>query len=391
VLVTTQSRLPDSHRELERYVVLPSIDRATFLAPLHAGRSAASATLRAYGGLRLRRRQLSRNLLAAAIDVGLAGHPVGTVLRVLVERSLDPAELTAVSPVARFAEALGSTPLIAAFGVPPYRPNAKPTLQLFTATGRPAGYAKLSWSNSTRLQIRREAAAADRLGSSLSKVRMPQLIGTPTWREFDVVVTEPLPADVRSWDLHAAPPPIELNAEIAAVEGIQDVPLGASEMFRRLEADAGLMGGAGSDLSQAFTAACEAVRQRHGQQVLRFGRWHGDWVPWNIARSGGSIYAWDWEHSAPRVPLGLDLLHWYFQLAFIWRQGELAASFAESARLARQSVATLQGDDASAAACTAMYTLELVARYSGQFEDDGLWPPRFFPEVLETLNEIRGG
>ena len=44
---------------------------------------------------------------------------------------------------------------------------------------------------------------------------------------------------------------------------------------------------------------------------LTFGRWHGDWVEWNLAQADGRLFAWDWAYSAPDVPFGFDLLQFF--------------------------------------------------------------------------------
>jgi hypothetical protein len=42
---------------------------------------------------------------------------------------------------------------------------------------------------------------------------------------------------------------------------------------------------------------------------LRYGAWHGDWAPWNMANTTEGLLVWDWERFAPGVPLGFDALH----------------------------------------------------------------------------------
>lgn len=55
------------------------------------------------------------------------------------------------------------------------------------------------------------------------------------------------------------------------------------------------------------------------------GRSHGDWVPWNTARAGTRVIAWDWEHYRPAAPVGLDAVHWrvmtaHTMLGYSWDQ-----------------------------------------------------------------------
>ncbi len=46
-----------------------------------------------------------------------------------------------------------------------------------------------------------------------------------------------------------------------------------------------------------------------------WARWHGDWVPWNLARCHLGLVAWDWEYSEPGAPVGLDEVHGAYQQA----------------------------------------------------------------------------
>ena len=54
---------------------------------------------------------------------------------------------------------------------------------------------------------------------------------------------------------------------------------------------------------------------KHGaKQPNPFGSWHGDWMPWNLLRSGTDLWVWDWERSASGVPVGLDAAHFRFDI-----------------------------------------------------------------------------
>ena len=38
------------------------------------------------------------------------------------------------------------------------------------------------------------------------------------------------------------------------------------------------------------------LAERYADQPVALGSWHGDWVPWNMARDGEEVLLWDWEH-----------------------------------------------------------------------------------------------
>jgi hypothetical protein len=58
-----------------------------------------------------------------------------------------------------------------------------------------------------------------------------------------------------------------------------------------------------------LTARLDALEASAGDVEFEFGRGHGDWVEWNLATLDRELYAWDWAHSAPTAPFGLDVLH----------------------------------------------------------------------------------
>ena len=56
----------------------------------------------------------------------------------------------------------------------------------------------------------------------------------------------------------------------------------------------------------------DAVARDYADAELTFGRWHGDWVEWNLARGRtDELWVWDWAYSAPGVPFGFDLVQFF--------------------------------------------------------------------------------
>lgn len=52
---------------------------------------------------------------------------------------------------------------------------------------------------------------------------------------------------------------------------------------------------------------------------LPMGRAHGDLAPWNVGMYQGRIVVWDWEDSRAMMPIGIDLVHWHFQMGLAAR------------------------------------------------------------------------
>ncbi len=255
--------------------------------------------LLAYNRLRPGRVRLARAGLAVAIASGL-GRLVGE-RRVLTARPGDRVLLDHLST------ALGEPGLVFAGTDRPCRDFVTPVLQLFAPGGRCVGFAKLGWDGVTRRMIDAEADALRRVrAASPAGVRVPEVLWHGTWQGLTVMVTAPMPTDIRRLPRRARVP-VEPLAEIAAVDGgVVATPIAASDYLR----DAVETGFRAATLGRRdVLQRAERTESEFGPVSLTFGRWHGDWVPWNLGRTRESLFAWDWAYSAPAVPLGFDALH----------------------------------------------------------------------------------
>jgi hypothetical protein len=106
----------------------------------------------------------------------------------------------------------------------------------------------------------------------------------------------------------------------------------------------------------------EKIDEEFGAVTVTFGRWHGDWVPWNLGRSGGALFAWDWAYSAPAVPLGFDALHFATIPAEVLRGASRAEAAAHAAEVSAPALRTLGLDGDQVRAVTALHRLELELR-----------------------------
>ena len=81
-----------------------------------------------------------------------------------------------------------------------------------------------------------------------------------------------------------------------------------------------------------------------------WARWHGDWVPWNLARCSRGLVAWDWEYSEPAAPVGLDDVHGRYQQHRVVQRRSVADALSQAAApsrwLADAHVAMLVARDA---------------------------------------------
>ncbi|HEY8533521.1 MAG TPA: hypothetical protein VIL44_06560 [Micromonospora sp.] len=367
-------------RVVARYAVVPTVDRARFLLPLGRRRVTAASVL-AYNALRPPRVRAARAVLGVAAHVGLVEWAPFPVLTVSIPEDADPTDLVLT---AHLSAKLGR-PLAGAFGVRPPDPNHKPTLQLFDSDGRPAGYAKIGWNEATRALVRTEATALRALprDSIPGYPLAPRVLLHEEWGDRTITVVEPLPLGVRGVD-PAAPPRIAEMLAVARRGGSPTPPrpLADSPFLKRLRAEA----------ERAIPAvgrrAVDAVRrfaERHGATLVEFGDWHGDWVPWNLGTYDGRLVAWDWEHSGPDRPVGMDLAHQGFQCALLVEGRSLRAAVRAADGLVQRYGPAMGLDPQRGQLVVDAYLLEMWLRTWRLAEGGAGWNPTLHPGLLEVI------
>lgn len=334
----TAQPLPETSLDVVRRVLAPAAGRSTemvavgrgepsFLLP--ADRRMAAAICVSYNGLRSPRRRMERRAAAAALRAG-AGSPL--LESVSLDGALQLDEESAGSLLEALSERL-DTELVAGVGLGQLDAYWKPVLQLFDTSSNPVAYAKIGWNSLTSALVRNEAAALAALGPLDCGVTIPDLLDSFEWGGLDVTVTSPLPRRSKRMAATSPPPP---PGAMETVDGPEvSAPLAGtqwwSEVTDRVE---GIVGPDGNDLGPLFEFALSSG----GNDTVRLGRQHGDWVTWNLAtdpdapESRGSLVAWDWEYSRPDSPLGLDRMHGVYQGARLLGGLDDSAAFARAHR-----------------------------------------------------------
>ncbi|WP_189078375.1 hypothetical protein [Mangrovihabitans endophyticus] len=364
-----------------RYAVVPSLDDARFLLPL-ASRRVTAASLLAYNALRPARVRASRaavGLLARAGALGLTRSPVLSV------RAPDGVPTLA----GELAALLGAPRLHAAIGVRPPDPHHKPTLQLFDDHGRPRGYAKIGWNDGTRAMVRAEVATLGELASRTGRIgdmpAVPRLMHHVHTADREIAIIEPMPRRVRRIRRPATPRTAAMLA-VARHGGSPGtpVPFGESTFLRSWRrraagAAAATTGGAIID------AAIDALVARDGALPVEFGHWHGDWVPWNMARHHGTLLVWDWENHTDDAPIGFDLAHQAFQTALSTR-GRPAGRCADAVDDAVRTHGPALGlDDGRQRFVADAYLVELWLRTYELSGGGTGWNAKLHPALLDVL------
>jgi hypothetical protein len=333
------------------FIVLPSLGRPRLLVP--PGSRPAAAAVRRYGEPGSRKARVATRALSIALASGLGGMMLRGRVRVHAPASADTIETYLRAGLARDIR------VSMHLGEP--RANRKPVLQLLSARGEPAGFAKIGVNPLTSGLVRAERDALGRLGrAGLRDVMVPRVLHYGEWHGLDVLVLSALPVWLRRrplpWPQLAA-----AMGEIAAVDGLHDAPLAGGSYWQRL---ASRLAAADEDADRAaLSGALGVLATRAGGTRLAFGAWHGDWTPWNMASTDHGLLVWDWERFTGDVPLGFDALHYWLQTAVVPVRGEPRAAAAECVDRAPRLLAPFGVGPPEARLTAIVYLADLATRY----------------------------
>ncbi|HEY7271755.1 MAG TPA: hypothetical protein VH502_03400, partial [Actinoplanes sp.] len=335
---------------IAEYVVVPDARRPRLLVP-SGSRRVAAAAVRRYAEPQSRTARLKRDAVVASIRTGASALLLRDRIRVTgpASKSID----------GYLCDALGRE-LAISIHIGPARANRKPVLQLIGPEGETFGFAKLGTGPLTQRLVRAETSALSTLGTcGLTRLTVPQVLHAGQWRDRHILVQSALPV----WLPRAPLTARRLTAamlDIAGCCGYSSGPLAASPYWAELRGRLGAV----ADRSEgaALAAAAVQIADSAGTIVLRYGSWHGDWAPWNMANLADALLVWDWERFAQGVPVGFDAVHHELQQriqstsdatgaveATVSRAGELLAPFGVPEDV-RELTALL-------------YLLDLAARY----------------------------
>jgi hypothetical protein len=286
-----------SGRRIVEYLVVPDARKPRLLVPA-GSRKVAAAAVRRYAEPQSRSARWKRDAVVAAIRSGAAGLLLRDRIMITgpVAQSID----------GHLRAALGRD-LAVSIHIGPARANRKPVLQLISPQGETFGFGKLGTRPLTRSLVRAETSALTGLsGAGLTKLTVPRVLHCGHWRGLEVLIQSALPvwlprAPLTAGRLAAA------MLDIAGCLGYTHGTLTGSVYWAELRARLATVGDRAEGAQLA--AAAEQLGGYAGRQVLRFGSWHGDWAPWNMANLTDALLVWDWERFARHVPTGFDAVH----------------------------------------------------------------------------------
>ncbi|MCU1368829.1 MAG: hypothetical protein JWO77_23 [Ilumatobacteraceae bacterium] len=286
-----------------------------FLVPLDFPDASPEACL-AYLGLRDRRTQVSRGAVGLALKAGLTRF----VAREELTADTGPGSLIAL--LADLLDDPDEEPgLAVAVGLRRIDEVWKPTLQVFRPDGTPAAFVKIGLGPVGDRLVSAEAAALAAWGDHPDpRLVVPDLIADTTWNDLRIAVVAPLPEDAR-----------RLPPGTPSAWAVRD--LDGPEQHATLEAAAWWTERREACQDQpAIDELLDQIAARHRGDERAWARWHGDWVPWNLARCHRGLIAWDWEYSEPGAPVGLDEVHGRYQQAHVVEGRTIADALAEAHR-----------------------------------------------------------
>lgn len=322
------------------YLLLPDAAEPRLLVP--AGRRIAAAAMERYSALRSRRSRLQ----VAAMRSGLGAFALADRLHI------EPG----VEDFQTYAAGILGRPVRLSLHIGPPRANRKPVVQLLDRAGNTVAFGKIGRDALTDRLVDAEAAALRRVGG-LPSVRTPAVIHHGRWQGRSLLLQSPLPA----WRAAPAGGGLLRSAmrEIAAAEGIQADSLGSSEYLRQLRERISAITDAGH--RNALDAVLREVVRRNGREIWRFGCWHGDLTPWNLAAAGDRLLVWDWERFACGTPVGFDALHYQLQQR-LHSVGPGEATAREFLRAAPELLAPWETGDPESV--TGLYLIDIGTRYA---------------------------
>ena len=335
---------------IAEYYVVPDAKRPRLLVPSGSRRVAASA-VRRYAEPQSRGAKLKRDAVVAALRTGASS--------VLLRDRIKVTGPAAESIDGHLREALGRD-LAVSIHIGPARANRKPVLQLIGPDGDTFGFGKLGTGPLTQRLVRDETNALIVLGKSgLTRLTVPTVLHAGQWRGLQVLVQSALPV----WLPRAPLTPRRLAAamvDIAGCCGYTTGTLVGSAYWAELRSR--LAGVADRSEGVALAAATEMLAGRCGTTTLRYGAWHGDWAPWNMANLADALLVWDWERFAQGVPVGFDAVHHELQRR-IQSSGDAAGAVEATVRMAGELLAPFGVDPGARELTALLYLVDLAARY----------------------------
>lgn len=345
---------PGMVRDTE-FVVLPT-DGSRMLVPADRRVGAAMATCRS----RLATSPLQR-VLWAALSVALRSGLVHAVFRdrLVVDLASEDSDARLSNLSTALGELFGQ-PVVLGINVGRARANRKPVVHVLDRAGHTLGFCKVGWNTMTRELLGREAGTLAELAKvEFRHIEVPKLLFLHQDGDRDYLVVEALTGSIWA-PLQQQAKTLRAMLEIARSGDPACVPLATSAWWGRTTGRADAL--AGTQAGAGLSGLLSQIEGGQGSADVVFGRWHGDWSPWNMTFGHGRALAWDWERSEPDVPMGFDGLH--FALQSRLKDEGMTRSLEDTRLQAADIIGGFQDQQASPVLILELYLVALYLRYA---------------------------
>jgi hypothetical protein len=379
---------PSGFRIVESLAVLPGARAPRLLVPTSSSRAGATS-LRQFNQGMTQGARLRKAAIGAAFRTGAWRLTKRDRMTVALAPDVLPSDWSELFLGAHLRELLEIEALTFSVSLGPLRANIKPVLQLLTPSGRAVAYAKLGWNRLTSRIVSHEASVLRGWKEHPpSTFDVPDLVRTSTWSGRDVIVTSPVPHPLVRRGRFNTPVPLDVYAEIAARGGTETAPLAARAYWPALRARVDEV----TDRSRGSRVAAilDRIEAVHGAAELAFGTWHGDLAPGNTSLVDGRLHIWDWERSATGVPVGLDPIHFHYQLAAFANGRNVPAAVGRGLEGASATLEALGIPRVRHRMLASVYLLERYVRYQeGRSEGTLGSGDATIDDILTVLEEER--
>jgi hypothetical protein len=318
-----------------------------------------------------RRQRLAQRVLARSVSTGLL--PLLPVWRLIPDDSRSDAVDIEDHVRAHVPEAVSVGVLLG-----PPRANAKPVLRVFDRAGRTIAFGKVGHTPLSAALVRRETEVLlDLQREPLTELVSPTVLHSGEWHGLEVLLMTALAPPHRgapSWEL-----PLAAMYELAQRRCSEPTPVGGSVYLADLAARV-----ADLPAHRGLTRMFDRVSQDTAATELAFGRWHGDWAPWNTGSATRPLPVWDWERSRDGVPVGFDVVHFVLQQQLVQR-ADASTTAAALLRLAGDALGRWYATTAQREATVLLYLTEIVQRYAA---DAGQAPTAALRHRLRTIADV---
>jgi hypothetical protein len=177
------------------------------------------------------------------------------------------------------------------------------------------------------------------------------------------------------------------------VAGVRDCKLAGSDYWQHLTARLDAAGG-GTQQS-ALRSALADLESVAGSTTQRFGSWHGDWTPWNMASTAQGLLVWDWERFTTPAPTGFDALHCWLQAEVVGNRREPAGAANACVQRAPALLEPFGVARQEARLTALLYLADLSVRYLADRQEQAgaaLGAPRrwLLPALTAGIGELPG-